>query len=276
MQTARGDSQVTGSEIEARGIFHDIVVGVDGSRPAQTALSLALNLRAGDARMLVMSVAEIHAAAHTGAEAAVWTSWIRSAAHEVRDECAAALDDLPNTSVRGVDGRPTSVLLQEASLREADLLAVGAGRSGRVAGLFFGSTATHLARHAPCSVLIARGEANALHFPERIVVGVDGSTPAADAEAVALALGDAHGAGVRRLMATGGEHLYSDRVVRAEVDARWPVEALVDASREADLIVVGSRGLRGIASLGSVAERVAHQAECPVLIVRGPRPDPAR
>ena len=44
--------------------------------------------------------------------------------------------------------------------------------------------------------------------------------------------------------------------------------ALVEASRDADLLVVGNRGLHGLRALGSVAERVAHQAACSVLVVR--------
>ena len=55
-----------------------------------------------------------------------------------------------------------------------------------------------------------------------------------------------------------------------EIDAR-PVEALVAASHAADLLVVGSRGLHGAKALGSVSERVAHQAACSVLVAR-PRP----
>ena len=45
-----------------------------------------------------------------------------------------------------------------------------------------------------------------------------------------------------------------------------PVDALVSAG--ADLVVVGSRGLHGMKSLGSVSERVAHKADCSVLVVR--------
>ena len=50
------------------------------------------------------------------------------------------------------------------------------------------------------------------------------------------------------------------------------MEALVGASHDADLVVVGSRGLQGLRALGSVSERVAHQASCSVLIVRVPAP----
>ena len=36
------------------------------------------------------------------------------------------------------------------------------------------------------------------------------------------------------------------------------------------LVVVGSRGLHGLAALGSVSERVAHSAACSTLVVREP------
>ena len=44
---------------------------------------------------------------------------------------------------------------------------------------------------------------------------------------------------------------------------------LVDESREADLLVVGSRGLGGFAGLllGSVSQQCSHHAACPVVIV---------
>jgi nucleotide-binding universal stress UspA family protein len=48
-----------------------------------------------------------------------------------------------------------------------------------------------------------------------------------------------------------------------------PVDALVEVSPSADLIVMGSRGLHGLSALGSVSERVAHRAACSVLVVRG-------
>ncbi len=47
-----------------------------------------------------------------------------------------------------------------------------------------------------------------------------------------------------------------------------PARALVGASGIVDLVVVGSRGPHGLKALGSVSERVAHQALSSVLVVR--------
>ncbi len=62
----------------------------------------------------------------------------------------------------------------------------------------------------------------------------------------------------------------------APVDTSWrvvrdrPAEALLEASRDADLLVVGSRGLGGFRGLllGSVSQQVVSHAHCPVLIIR--------
>nr|BFE79293.1 hypothetical protein GCM10020093_018940 [Planobispora longispora] len=49
-----------------------------------------------------------------------------------------------------------------------------------------------------------------------------------------------------------------------------PVPVLSDASRQADLVVVGSHGRGGFSSavLGSVSHGVLHRAHCPVAVVR--------
>lgn len=48
-----------------------------------------------------------------------------------------------------------------------------------------------------------------------------------------------------------------------------PAEELVRAARDADMLVVGSRGSGGFSRLvmGSVSNKVAHHAGCPVVIV---------
>jgi len=48
------------------------------------------------------------------------------------------------------------------------------------------------------------------------------------------------------------------------------IGVLVERSRTVDLVVVGSRGVRGLRAIGSVSERVAHQAHCTALVVHRP------
>jgi nucleotide-binding universal stress UspA family protein len=59
--------------------------------------------------------------------------------------------------------------------------------------------------------------------------------------------------------------------IERRVDQGVPAAVLVDESRSADLLVVGSRGHGGFAQLllGSVSRQCARHASCPVVIVRG-------
>ena len=54
-----------------------------------------------------------------------------------------------------------------------------------------------------------------------------------------------------------------------------PASALIDASRDADLVAVGSRGHGGFTGmlLGSVSHQTIHHAHCPVLVIREPGAD---
>ena len=54
------------------------------------------------------------------------------------------------------------------------------------------------------------------------------------------------------------------------VESSHPAETLVDHSKGADLLVVGSRGRGGFKSLmlGSVSQQCAQHAQCPVVIIR--------
>lgn len=66
---------------------------------------------------------------------------------------------------------------------------------------------------------------------------------------------------------------YPDLTIETQLSEESPKVALIDASRHADLLVVGCRGHGGFAGmlLGSVSSAVAHHAHCPVAVVRKDR-----
>jgi nucleotide-binding universal stress UspA family protein len=60
-----------------------------------------------------------------------------------------------------------------------------------------------------------------------------------------------------------------DLEIEATTPEAQPAGALLSASENADLLVVGSRGHGGFASLllGSVSQQLAHHARCPLTII---------
>jgi nucleotide-binding universal stress UspA family protein len=135
---------------------------------------------------------------------------------------------------------------------------------------------------------------------DRIVVGVDGSENSVDAVAWAAGIAAATGAEVIAVHAVGLlEHVGPDETVpaashreeiRARFEDQWcaplgeagvrcrrllrdgsPMNVLLALAEEedADLIVVGSRGMGGYPELllGSTSTQVAQHARCPVTVV---------
>lgn len=66
------------------------------------------------------------------------------------------------------------------------------------------------------------------------------------------------------------EGLDGPDVTGVAVESSHPADTLVERSKGADLLVVGSRGRGGFKSLmlGSVSQQCAQHAECPVVIIR--------
>jgi nucleotide-binding universal stress UspA family protein len=141
------------------------------------------------------------------------------------------------------------------------------------------------------------------HLPPAVVVGIDGSRSALDAalwavdEAVsrdiplrlayAIPPDDAHDSdpsdAAHKLAAAEVAVRYAftavestDKPVKIEVEILQapPVRALLDASRNAAMVCVGSIGLKHFqdGQIGSTAAALASAAHCPVAIVRGHDP----
>jgi nucleotide-binding universal stress UspA family protein len=169
-------------------------------------------------------------------------------------------------------GPPAAVLAAEASRMHADAIVVGSHGNGRLAGVLMGSVATRVVHAAECSVLVARADPNR-PFPASIAVGVDGSESSRRALRVAADLAARMDVPLRALHLAGGHDtapLPDDLGCDVEEIHQHvaPADALCARVTDVDLLVVGSRGLRGMRALGSVSEAVAHNASASVLIVR--------
>ena len=252
--------------------FSRVLVGVDGSDEAIEAARQAAILADGPLTLVAAyDIAPlIIGATGTGVPAYFDEDLQRTSASEALDRARQALGE--NDAVAGmiVRGSPWDALIEEIHRGRDTLVAVGSHGTGRARGIVVGSTATELVHKSPCSVLVTRGNAR---IPQRIVVGVDGSPESAKAYVVARDLAERFGSHFRPIVDHGGKPVDMDLVRAITGDGvkesmHEPVRALVGASGIVDLVVVGSRGLHGLKALGSVSERVAHQAQCSVLVVR--------
>jgi nucleotide-binding universal stress UspA family protein len=90
-----------------------------------------------------------------------------------------------------------------------------------------------------------------------------------DSDQIAKAAGEALEREIAEVQATAG----SDVVIEREVVDAPAADAIIDASKDAELVVVGTRGHGAIASLvlGSVSHHVVQHATSPVVTVRAPR-----
>ena len=284
-----------------------IVVGVDGSDTALAAVRWAAAEAAR--RRLPLRLVAAHtwpAGGFVGDPGlgvdprAVLRDLVRGHLAAAASAAAAVVPGLAVEQVE-VDGDPAAVLAGESE--RADLVVLGDRGLGGFTGLLLGSVAVALSARAACPVVVVRGAETdpAVPRPEPVVVGVDGSpgstaalvfavdaavlrgvplvavhawrdvlvdptmSPLVDWDAVES---DEHEALAERLAGIRTDH--PDLALRKLVVRDRPARALVDESRNAQLVVVGSRGRGGMQGLllGSVSQQVLHHAHCPVAVVR--------
>jgi nucleotide-binding universal stress UspA family protein len=273
-----------------------IVVAYDGSPDSQTALTWAV-------RTALLAEQPVVAVVATANDDLVPQGSLLWGEHleEVRRSAEKILTDvlLADAAVELRPGPAVPVLLEAAE--GAAMLVVGSRGHGQVAGTVAGSVSQHLARHAPCPVVVARPVAHPA--ASRIVVGVDGSGGSGAALDFACRRAELTGEDVvvmhgwRDGGATGTTRRevpeqFMERIAEEErrlaeavagmrsehPDVRLEPEAipvvawraLSDASAAATLVVVGSRGRGAFTGmlLGSVSQQVLHHAQCPVAVVR--------
>jgi nucleotide-binding universal stress UspA family protein len=251
-------------------IFERILVGVDGTKESLDACRQA-------ARMAEPHSAIVAAFASLFPPETATALGVQDVAerleHTADSALAAAWAILgPEAELRRLQGLTVDALLKEAERTRTTLLAIGTHGHSRVEEIVLGGVAGELLHRARSAVLVARPVPDIAAFPREIVVGIDGSDEAERAFEVASRLAIRRHSIVRSVVAHGGKRVNFAQISRRHHDAEdlagAPVPALLEAAACADLLVVGSRGLHGLRALGSVSERVAHQATCSVLVVR--------
>ncbi len=251
-------------------LFDCIVCGVAGTPESNEALRQAARLVAVGGRLLAVTSFDRIQEVDTTTSAVKVTGSSTGAKGEPHCE----IPDVPATETVVIEGPVLPTLLQFAKKERATLIAIGTHGGRHMPGILSGSVTSHVLQNAHCSVLVARAPNEPERFPRTIVAGIDGSAESARAFEAASGLAARFDADVRAVAASRGKSFDLDaaRAItdRVEVDERRPVAALVARSTGADLLVVGSRGLRGLRAraLGSVSERVAGQALCSTLVVR--------
>ena len=213
----------------------------------------------------------------------------------VANQTVAGLDVHPLVTI----GPPAGALLDQCE--GASTLVVGThGRSG-LKRLVLGSVSRQVATHANCPTVVVR-PAEAPNSRE-VVVGLDGSEPSLRALNFAFDVASCRGFDLRvvvtwvppvdpitdvpssdsvALAAEAGAEMrvaveelaghrehYPDVAVKVSEHRGKASTALISASEQAALVVVGSRGLGGFRGLmlGSVSHTVVHHANCPVAVV---------
>ncbi|SER76371.1 Nucleotide-binding universal stress protein, UspA family [Lentzea xinjiangensis] len=223
--------------------------------------------------------------------------WARDMLEGLAEHCRHTADVDVHTEI--FSGDPADAVILAAD--RVVFVVVGHSDHGGVAEFLLGSTAQRLARSCPWPVVVVRDEVavDGRHDDGPVVVGVDGSPVSGRALRFAFEFAARHAAEVVVLQAADGEtttmvepvETHDEAVLReggtvgtelAACAQRHPgvrhqlvsvggpaVDALLSASTEASLLVVGShdKGAVRRAFMGSVSHEVVDSASCPVAVL---------
>ncbi len=270
--------------------FGRILAGTDGSERAEEAVGRAAQLASVTGAPLDLVYVIDTSRPHDDAEVEPKAEAVLQRAEAI----ASSTGSVP-ASTRVVAGDLAEALVEEATDHAVDLICVGPDAGLLAGAIRVGRVASHVLRHAPCSVLVGR-EADST-FPANILCGVDGSNTSIETAGLAARIAVASVAELRLQNVVpvfeGDERVWTldddepdpteiesaaqvaraagARPIRERALGRPEYAILEAAERErSDLVVVGSRGLSGVARvlLGSVSEYVARHAYCSVLVAR--------
>jgi nucleotide-binding universal stress UspA family protein len=249
-----------------------VLCGVDGSAEGLEAARQAGRVVDPDGSLTVLGAFYSATAAQAGFLASRAAAELEAEARAAISEAVAAIGFKPDT--RLIDAKTLPALQAEAGRIDATLVVVGTHELPRGLGIMLDSVATTAAHLPARATLVARASsASSRRFPRSIAVGEDGSASSTYARAVAGALAERFDVPFRRVVCTGGDvDLDAVRRVAGPVEILdgKPLHELVRVSDEVDLLVVGATGRSGLRAMGSVSERLAHQARCSVLVVPNP------
>jgi nucleotide-binding universal stress UspA family protein len=283
-----------------------LVIGVDGSDSSTTALRWAVEEAAlhdwQATALLAWGYLDQHHADPGARFDPDYGEQDAAAALDAYVEQALGSEGAAEVGRRAVCDVAAPALIDAAD--GASLLVLGARGLGGFKGLLLGSVSLHCLHHARSPIAIVRtppaprtSEADM----EQIIVGIDGSQASREALRWAAQEARLRQASLQVVMAWHTPYVTGYPYVAGAFDpalfereARKTLDELVDeldtvgipevervlgmgdaavllltASKDADLLVVGSRGLGGFAGLmlGSVGHHLAHHATCPLVIV---------
>lgn len=286
-------------------MFKTIVVASDGSQEALAGARFAFSLAAAcQAEVTLVHVVDtpawllVHPQVMPDLERLQRDAARR--AHDDLERLAADAPDAVSVTCKVVRGTPAAQLLKLIDDRHADLAMLGTHGVGARRGAI-GSVSHQVMQHAPCSVLLFRGDVAPRGGRVTVVAAVDGSEHSLrsldEAQSLAAALGGSlrlvhvvdpyiptvgklPGSALRQLREHGAGIVHGARArvvapideVVEDVREGSPDQELVQACVETlpAIAVVGTRGLHGFRGLlmGSTARELVNHAPCPVLVSR--------